>query len=104
MTPTEYQRLAARTAKPLSTRDEWLHYSLGLTGEAGEVAELIKKKIFYNKLTDPERIAEELGDCMWMIAMLSTTLGVSLESVMQRNIDKLLTRYPNGFRPPTEEG
>lgn len=70
---------------------------LGLTGEAGEVSDLIKKGIFHEKGIDLEHLKKELGDCAWYLAMICDACGFTLDDVMQTNIDKLKARYPEGF-------
>lgn len=103
MTPNEYQQLAARTliAKPDAeyTGDEIMMVwnAIGLAGEAGEVADHIKKGIFHRHGIDKDKLCKELGDNLWYIAALCTKLGVTLEDVMSINIDKLRNRYPDGY-------
>ena len=70
---------------------------LGLTGEAGEVSDLVKKGIFHEKGIDREHLEKELGDVMWYIALICHTFGFNLDEIMQINIDKLKARYPEGF-------
>lgn len=70
---------------------------LGLTGEAGETADKIKK-ILRDKdgaISDEDResIAKELGDVLWYIAAIARYLGVELSEVAKGNIDKLESRY-----------
>lgn len=96
---SEYQQLAKRTAE--YPRGSWLHYpALGLAGEAGEVAEHVKKAIRDNggEVT-PERrqaIAKELGDVLWYVAALATELGLDLDEIAQGNLEKLLSRQRRG--------
>jgi NTP pyrophosphatase (non-canonical NTP hydrolase) len=71
--------------------------ALGLAGEAGEVAELVKKGILHQHGLDRDRLKKELGDVLWYAAALCTRLGVDMGEVMQGNIDKLLERYPEGY-------
>lgn len=98
-----YQQQAARTLIPGPdfelTGQEWMTVwcALGLTGEAGEVADRIKKGIFHRHGLDLEKVAEEIGDCVWYIASLCTVLDLDLDEIMQANIQKLLVRYPNGY-------
>ena len=97
---TEYQSLAARTLGRDRTHEQQLaNAALGLTGEAGETAELIKKHLFHATPLDQDALMKELGDCLWYIAAFATNLGFSLDDVAQRNIDKLRKRYPEGFDP-----
>lgn len=72
--------------------------TIGLVGEAGEVAEHIKKGIFHQHGLDPEKLKKELGDVLWYIAAICETAGFDMGTIMQDNIDKLQVRYPNGYR------
>jgi NTP pyrophosphatase (non-canonical NTP hydrolase) len=102
MTPTEYTVAALRTSphpEYLSTNGRqrmFLLGALGLTGEAGEVAEHIKKYVFHGHPLDTEFVVKELGDVLWYLAFLADTCGVPLEAVMAQNIAKLEARYPEG--------
>ena len=111
MTGNEYQQLAMRTNDGLNTIRlaltmnincdiiiaQLLNGVLGLTGEAGEVSDLVKKGIFHEKGIDLEHLKKELGDCAWYLAMICDACGFTLDNVMQTNIDKLKARYPEGF-------
>lgn len=68
-----------------------------MAGEAGEVADSIKKMVFHQHGVDREVLIKELGDVLWYVAALCTKLGVSLGDVMALNIDKLRVRYPAGY-------
>ena len=70
---------------------------MGLNGEAGEVIDIVKKHIFQGHELDREHLAEELGDCLWYIAVAAKGIGYSLEDIANWNIKKLEKRYPNGF-------
>ncbi len=94
----EYQELAARTLGRDRTHEQQLaNAALGLTGEAGEVAEVIKKHLFHATPLDQDALAKELGDCLWYIGAFATVLGLDMDDIAQRNIDKLRKRYPEGF-------
>ena len=94
----EYQTQSARTLGQNRTHEQQLaNAALGLTGEAGEVAELIKKHLFHATPLDHDALVKELGDCLWYIAAFGTVLGLSLDDIAQRNVDKLRKRYPEGF-------
>ena len=105
MTINDYQSLAMRTNdgkcdERLSKKvnaGELINGVLGLTGEAGEVADIIKKYVFHGHELDKSEITKELGDVCWYVALLSYTIGVPLEDILQKNIDKLKKRYPEGF-------
>lgn len=77
-----------------------LYPTLGLTGEAGEVSDKVKKVLRDNNgiFTDEikKELAKELGDVAWYIVALSRDLGYSLEDVLQMNIDKLSSRKNRG--------
>lgn len=95
MNANEYQLLAMRTAND----GDLVNAALGLAGESGEVADLIKKVEFQGHILDEDKLVEELGDVLWYVALAAETLGVPLEDIMRRNIDKLWSRYPAGFDP-----
>ena len=103
MEASEYQALAARTLvdRPdvkISDRDMMVVWeALGLTGEAGEVADHIKKAVFHQHGLDLEKLKNEIGDTLWYAAALCTTLGLDLSAIMQANIKKLEVRYPHGY-------
>lgn len=94
----EYQELALNTKAPLLTLlDENIHMTLGMVTEAGEIADVFKKKLAYGKEIDYVNVKEELGDIMWYIANMCNVNGWDLRDILQTNIDKLRTRYPNKF-------
>ena len=95
MTGSEYQRLAMRTAKPRCRK--LANAGLGLAGEAGEVADEIKKQIFHNHPMNREKLIKEAGDVAWYLALLCEVLGTTLDEVFKTNISKLMERYPDGF-------
>jgi NTP pyrophosphatase (non-canonical NTP hydrolase) len=70
---------------------------MGLNGEAGEVIDMVKKFIYHGHKLNIDEIKKELGDVMWYVAMCCNALNISLDDVMQGNIDKLKKRYPDGF-------
>lgn len=100
MTGNEYQKLAMRTCSIPRDRKEDMarHAIFGLASEAGEVAGIMQKKYQGHEI-DIEHMKKELGDCMWMIAEACEAFDISLDDVMQTNIDKLKARYPEGFDP-----
>lgn len=97
MTGNEYQKQAMRIATE-KCRNIY-NVALGLTGEAGEFADEVKKQNFHGHPQDKEHLIKELGDIAWYIALGAETLGVTFEDVLRINIDKLWERYPNGFEP-----
>lgn len=95
MTFTDYANEAAKTAV-FKEEYKLIYPTLGLTGEAGEVAEKVKKIIRDKdgQLTqsDKDMMALELGDVLWYIAALAKTIDIPLETIAQRNIHKLQSR------------
>lgn len=98
----EYQTLSERTMNidpcKLSNYDiRILNCALGLVGEAGEIADAIKKVAFHGHGFDTDRISEEIGDLMWYVSSLCSLIGVNLGDVIRANVEKLRRRYPAGF-------
>jgi len=102
----EYQEKAMATATYPSLGRNLMYPVLGLMGEAGEVAEKIKKLSRNQNIELPsyfntsdefrEALAKELGDVLWYIAALSTELRLKLDDVAAMNIAKLLDRQQRG--------
>lgn len=73
--------------------------ALGLAGEAGELANLVKKRQYHKESIDPEDIMDEAGDVLWYLSDFLQTFGYErLSDVAQRNVDKLARRWPEGFK------
>jgi len=100
MTPNEYQTGALQTAIYPNMSDNFIYPTLGLVGEAGEVAEKAKKIIRDGDGTltpeTREKMAMELSDVCWYVAVLAYELDYTLEEVMQMNLDKLASRKERG--------
>lgn len=99
MTINEYQKEALRTASGTNytNHDMLENAALGLCGEGGEVADLVKKALFQGHKLDKEHLAKELGDVAWYVAVGAHAIGYDLETVLRMNVVKLRERYPNGF-------
>lgn len=99
MTINEYQTAALRTAQTdkLTANELLLNSALGLCGESGEVADLVKKHCFQGHDLDFGHIAKELGDVAWYLAVGAYAIGFDLENIFRMNIEKLEARYPDGF-------
>ena len=98
----DYQRMAMRTASGMIYTDFGdkgllLNSVMGLNGEAGEVIDSVKKHCFQGHELDKAHLAEELGDVAWYLAVGCEAIGVTLEDVMNGNVEKLKSRYPEGF-------
>ena len=100
MTFQEYQEESRKTAIYPNKDNNFIYPTLGLAGEAGEVAEKIKKVLRDgNGVVSEEKkveLTKELGDVLWYVANLSKELGISLEDVAKNNIEKLQSRQQRG--------
>ncbi len=96
----DYQRDARVSARYPDIGNNFIFPTLGLVGEAGEVAEKIKKLIRDKSVTTPAdldavdraEITKELGDVLWYLTQLATEIGVSLDDVATTNLEKLRSR------------
>lgn len=99
MDARSYQLQAARTINPGLRRDEIEAHALwGLAAEVGELQGIYQKH-YQGHPFEPEHAKRELGDILWMIAEYCTAMGWDMADVMQTNLDKLQSRYPDGFDP-----
>jgi NTP pyrophosphatase (non-canonical NTP hydrolase) len=90
-----YGEFVATLAKKLPTEaDDLMHAAVGISGEAGELLDAIKKHWVYNKPLDYENIKEELGDLLFYITAMMLLTRVDLQGVLDANIQKLQKRYP----------
>lgn len=98
ITMNEYQKLAEKTSGAGKDGERRkIIAALGLAGEAGEFANMIKKLTAHGHNIPNEELAEELGDVMWYVAEAATACGLTLDEIAAMNIDKLQSRYPEGF-------
>tara|TARA_R110000803_G_scaffold15827_5_gene43579 strand:+ start:584 stop:958 length:375 start_codon:yes stop_codon:yes gene_type:complete len=94
MTLSSYQKVASGTA--IYPIEHAITYpALGLAGEAGEVANKVKKIIRDGKM-DRLGITSELGDCLWYIALMCRDLNVDMGDLAKANLEKLYNRKQNG--------
>ena len=92
----EYQNLASSTAI-YPKKYETIYPALGLCGEAGEVAEKVKKSIrdgldFYEQKRFKDALTKELGDVLWYVSALASDQEISLNDIAEGNIEKLASR------------
>ena len=103
-----YQEAASRTANydypkimaRLQERPELIgliNVALGVAGEAGEMADHIKKVVYHGHDLDVEYLLKECGDEFWYLSEAARLLNTKLSKVAAMNIDKLIKRYPDGF-------
>lgn len=94
----EYQVLAQRTSnRALDGKGHLFNGVLGLAGEAGECSDLLKKHYYQDGRNFVDDLEDELGDVLWYVAETAAALGLTLEEVAVRNVEKLKKRYPEGF-------
>lgn len=75
-----------------------LHAAIGISTEAGELLDSLKKHIFYGKTIDTVNLSEELGDLFWYMAIMADAMGYdSFDRIMSTNIEKLRARYGDKF-------
>jgi NTP pyrophosphatase (non-canonical NTP hydrolase) len=74
-----------------------LHMAVGVSGEAGELLDAIKKHCVYQKQINMDNVIEEAGDILFYLTGLLNDLNISLEDCIKANIVKLSKRYPNGY-------
>jgi NTP pyrophosphatase (non-canonical NTP hydrolase) len=91
-------RLAELDTQKFHT-ERMLTAAVGMSAEAGEFTEVVKKMIFQGKPVNEENLfhlKRELGDIMWYVSQACIGLEISLEEVIQMNFEKLSARYPEG--------
>ncbi|MFP5355927.1 MAG: nucleoside triphosphate pyrophosphohydrolase family protein [Gemmatimonadota bacterium] len=93
-----YQALARRTLNPALDADaRLLDAAAGLSEEAGELLGAVRKHLFQQRPLDRDAVTRELGDALWCLSAVATSLGISLGDVAHGNLDKLRRRFPEGF-------
>jgi len=92
-----YQELCKMTAQKFTKPErEILAWGLGISGEAGDVANCIKKTYIHGN-DQTKGIRENIGDTLWYVAMICNFFDWELDEVLKENIEKLKKRYPGGF-------
>ena len=98
ITTAEYQKAAYRTVNTVLDYQELLMEGLmALNAEAGECIDILKKALFQGHELDSDKLASELGDVAWYLAISAGAIEYSLEEILNINIEKLKARYPEGF-------
>lgn len=96
----DYQSKSRKTATYPDVGNNFVYPALGLAGEAGEVADKVKKLIRDHGVFTPDQVADEqrtelkkeLGDVLWYVTQLATEFGFTLSEVAEENIEKLYSR------------
>ena len=97
MTIQEYQEAVRRTCATTEQDDTIKLALIGLQDELGEVAGPLKKYLWHGHPLERAHLKDEVGDLLWYLATLCTALSLDLEQVLEQNVEKLRTRYPEGF-------
>lgn len=96
----EYQKESRKTAVYPNAGSDWVYPVLGLVGEAGEIADKMKKVIRDdgNIISEEKKseVKKELGDVLWYISQIAFELGLSLDDIAKGNIEKLSSRMDRG--------
>lgn len=96
----EFQKKSKETAIYPQRGQNFVYPTLGLAGEAGEVAEKVKKVLRDKQgildASTKKEIVKELGDVLWYVSQLATELDVSLDEVARINLEKLFSRKVRG--------
>lgn len=98
MSPKEYIKNVKKTESPMFNHvsERIIHGIIGCVSESGEMADNLKKAIFYkDKGLDKNNLKEEIGDITWYLAILCDELKISFEKIFELNIAKLKIRYPD---------
>ena len=97
----EYGELCNRTVAPgkggRDDNDDLIHGVLGASSEVGELADQLKRFMYYGKPLDLVNLKEEVGDVMWYLALIAKSSGFTLQDCAEANIRKLAVRYPGVF-------
>lgn len=97
MNMNDYQLQSQRTHPKANFYSKLSNYALGVVSESGEVADELKKVIYHGHILNVEEIEKELGDVLHYVAGLATFLELDMDTIAQKNIDKLKKRFPDGF-------
>lgn len=91
-----YAQFVDRILKPGTVKENLTHAALGIGGEAGEVVDLIKKCVIYDRELDVTKLVEEIGDVLYYMQAALNEVGLDLNHAMLMNMDKLNKRFSAG--------
>lgn len=98
----QYQKDTARTLNPnMAEKDLVTMLGWGIHDEAGEVVDILKKRLFHEHPKDTlrEKVCLEIGDLLWYIVRTASYFDIDMSDILATNIEKLRKRYPEGFDP-----
>ena len=101
----QYEEMVSALAKPgidiketmTPNQAHLLHMAVGISGEAGELLDAIKKHVIYQKSLDVANVKEEIGDLFFYITGLALGAGVDLDECIKLNQEKLAVRYGSRY-------
>lgn len=97
MNTFDYETFVYSKLKKLPYREHLAHIAMGLSGEAGEVTDMVKKEFAYHKRWKEEDMTLELGDVLFYLTALAIANGDTLERIIDRNVEKLNKRYTGAY-------
>jgi NTP pyrophosphatase (non-canonical NTP hydrolase) len=101
ITEKEYSDFVGYRAKrmegPEAEIHNLLHAAVGVSGEAGELLDAIKKSWIYHKPLNDHNVMEECGDALFYIQMICNHYGITITDLVEQNMEKLRKRYPDGY-------
>lgn len=93
-----YKEAAQRTLPSLGyDQKDTIHMLMGLTTEIGELSDIFKRQLAYQKQIDKVNVEEEVGDILWYLVNFCTINNIDIEKCMGKNISKLYARFPEKF-------
>lgn len=102
MTNEEYQAFCKQAWSP-AVQNNQLYFAVGLAGEVGEVCEEVKKAYRDARQFDKEKLTNELGDVLWYLANIASNAGISLDTIIERNVEKLTKRHGSSYKPQASD-
>ncbi|MEE8372505.1 MAG: nucleoside triphosphate pyrophosphohydrolase family protein [Dehalococcoidia bacterium] len=100
--PIKYEKFVRDGNFTADMRDSMFLAGLGLAGESGEVADIIKKHLLHGGHLDRAHLKEELGDVLWYLMHACNVFKIPISEVAHGNILKLCERYPNQYGDPAD--
>lgn len=98
MTFKDFSESTKRTMVDLKDSDKNIYHALfGMQTELGEITDLYKKKLAYNKHFSKEQLMDEVGDLLFYISEFLRFTNLDIETILQKNSDKLKVRFPEKF-------
>lgn len=92
---TNYSEFVRALLKQMATKeDDLMHAAIGISGEAGELLDAVKKTWVYGKPLDLANVKEEIGDILFYVTAMMNLLGLDENEIVYENVQKLEARYP----------